>query len=55
MIGTSSTVPDDLAASLVPPLLAALAEGEDPAEALRRAQLRHLDRAGWELFRAYTP
>ncbi|MBK8265305.1 MAG: hypothetical protein IPK80_28750 [Nannocystis sp.] len=55
MIGTSSTVRDDLAASLVPPLLAALAEGADPAEALRRAQLDHLDREGWDRFRAYTP
>lgn len=55
VIGTSSTIPDDLAASLVPPLLAALADGEDPAEALRRAQLRHLDREGWERFRAYAP
>lgn len=55
VIGTSSKIPDDLAASLVPALLAALAAGEDPAEALRRAQLQHLDREGWERFRAYAP
>lgn len=55
VIGTSATVPDDLSASLVPPLLAGLAAGEDPAEALRRAQLQHLDREGWERFRVYMP
>lgn len=55
VIGTSSTIRDDLAASLVPLLLAALADGADPAEALRRAQLRHLDSVGWERFRAYAP
>lgn len=56
VIATDAAVDDDLAAALTPPLIAALADGVDPAEALRRAQRAiAAGHPGWVRFRAFEP
>lgn len=55
VIATDAQVDDDLAAAMVPTLLAALADGLDPGVALRQAQLAHAEQADWARFRAFVP
>lgn len=55
VIATDATVDDELAAALTPTLIAALADGTEPAEALRQAQRALLGHADWARFRAFEP
>lgn len=55
VLATDAKVDDELPAQLTPALLAALADGVDPAEALRRVQrARMATRADWSRFRAFV-
>jgi len=55
VIATDAEVDDDEAATLIPALIAAIAEGIDPAAALQQVQRARLDRAGWARFRVIVP
>ena len=55
VIATDANVDDDLAAALTPALIAALADGVEPAEALRQAQRARIGRGDWARFRAFIP
>jgi len=56
VIAADARVADDVAAALVPAILAAVVDGADSAEALRSAQDRlRSARADWSGFRAYVP
>lgn len=56
VLATDGEVADDVAAEMTPAILAALADGLDPAEALRAAQRAGLRRsADFARFRAFVP
>ena len=55
VIATDAAVDDRFAATLTPTVIAALADGVAPDEALRRAQREHLDHPEWSRFRVFVP
>lgn len=55
VVATDARIDDDLAADMIPTLLAALADGIEPAAALQQAQLARVNQPNWDRFRVFVP